>query len=77
VKVVPNKTTHSFSLLDIIGRVSNSEVPYYRPKLSNVLDGVDLPGVREMAEKCWNENPEARPDFEEIRKHVRKHSTGK
>ncbi|XP_031575273.1 speract receptor-like isoform X2 [Actinia tenebrosa] len=62
---------------EIIEEVTKGQVPYYRPKLSNVLDGVDLPGVREMAEKCWNENPDARPEFEEIRKHVRKHSTGK
>lgn len=63
--------------LEIIQRVAKQEEPSFRPKLSNVLDSVNLPGIKELAEKCWNECPEARPDFEEIRKQVRKHSMGK
>ncbi|KAK3705209.1 hypothetical protein QZH41_014003, partial [Actinostola sp. cb2023] len=62
---------------EIIQRVHQKEHPPYRPKLSNVLDSVNLPGMRELAEKCWNENVDARPDFEEVRKQVRKHSMGK
>lgn len=62
---------------EIVTRVAAREDPLYRPKLSNVLDSVNLPGMKELAEKCWNEILEIRPDFEEIRKIMRKHSMGK
>ena len=53
------------------------ENPPFRPKLSNVAKEAEVPGLIKMTEKCWNEEPEARPEFEDIKRLIRKMSVGR
>ncbi|XP_048576337.1 atrial natriuretic peptide receptor 1 isoform X2 [Nematostella vectensis] len=63
---------------DIIEKVTRVESPPFRPKLSTiVLEGPTVAGIVDLAKWCWEENPDHRPDFEEIRKTVRKLPMGK
>lgn len=61
---------------EITQRLISQEVPPFRPKL-NVVNSSDLPGLKALTERCWDEYPEARPDFSEVKKHVRKLSNGR
>jgi len=53
------------------------EYPPFRPKLSNIAKQYDVPGLVQITEKCWNEQPEARPEFEDLKRQIRKMSVGR
>ena len=53
------------------------ENPPFRPKLSNIASQHDVPGLVQITEKCWNEQPEVRPDFEDLKRQIRKMSVGR
>lgn len=48
------------------------ENPPFRPKFQTVVKDSDLPGLRQITERCWNEQPEARPEFEDLKRQIRK-----
>lgn len=47
-------------------RVSECEVPPFRPTEVALIRQVEE--LRELMKFCWEEKPEARPDFHEIKK---------
>ncbi|XP_045460026.1 atrial natriuretic peptide receptor 1 [Harmonia axyridis] len=51
-------------LQDIIARVASKENPPFRPAIENGDCPEDL---LDLMEKCWSDNPEERPNFENIR----------
>lgn len=53
------------------------ENPPFRPKFQNFPKGADFPALKQMTEKCWNEYPELRPEFEELKRLIRKMSVGR
>lgn len=53
------------------------ENPPFRPKFQTVVKDSDLPGLRQITERCWNEQPEARPEFEDLKRQIRKMSVGR
>ena len=53
------------------------ENPPFRPKLGNIGKECEVPGLIQMTEKCWNEQPEARPEFEDLKRQIRKMSVGR
>lgn len=63
--------------LEIVQRVMMRENPPFRPKLSNIARQYDVPGLVQITEKCWNEQPEARPEFEDLKRQIRKMSVGR
>lgn len=62
---------------EIIQRVMMRENPPFRPKFQNFPKGADFPALKQMTEKCWNEYPELRPEFEELKRLIRKMSVGR
>lgn len=52
--------------LDIIKRVTECEIPPFRPTVVKLISGVEE--LRELMKFCWEEKPEARPDFHDIKK---------
>ena len=65
------------TLLEIVQRVMMQEYPPFRPKLSNIAKQYDVPGLVQITEKCWNEQPDVRPDFEDLKRQIRKMSVGR
>lgn len=51
---------------DIIKRVTECEIPPFRPTVINLISGVEE--LRELMKLCWEEKPEVRPDFHDIKK---------
>ena len=66
-----------FAIPEIVQRVTMQEFPPFRPKLSNIAKQYEIPGLVQITEKCWNEQPEARPDFEDLKRQIRKMSVGR
>ena len=66
-----------FWFTEIIQRVTIHENPPFRPKLGNIGKECEVPGLIQMTEKCWNEQPEARPEFEDLKRQIRKMSVGR
>ncbi|XP_068673835.1 atrial natriuretic peptide receptor 1-like isoform X3 [Montipora foliosa] len=62
---------------EIVQRVMMRESPPFRPKFQNLMKGSDLPALRQMVERCWSEHPESRPEFEELKRQMRKMSVGR
>ena len=62
---------------EIVQRVMMQEFPPFRPRLSNTAKEYDVPGLVQITEKCWNEQPEARPEFEDLKRQIRKMSVGR
>ena len=60
----------SIFLLDIIKRVVYVEVPVFRPHVPNFIP--DLVELKDLMKICWDENPDDRPDFSEIKKRIHK-----
>lgn len=52
--------------LEIIQKVRECEIPHFRPTVVNLISGVEE--LRELMKLCWDEKPEARPDFHDIKK---------
>lgn len=59
-------TFYSLSFLEIVKRVTEAEIPPFRPTVVNLITGVEE--LRELMKLCWEEKPEARPDFHDIKK---------
>lgn len=55
---------------EIVSRVQIGEFPPFRPTVSELITGVEE--IRELMKQCWEENPDLRPDFHEIKKIVNK-----
>ena len=55
---------------EIVSRVQISEFPPFRPTVSELITGVEE--IRELMKQCWEESPDLRPDFHEIKKIVNK-----
>ncbi|XP_020613215.1 atrial natriuretic peptide receptor 1-like isoform X2 [Orbicella faveolata] len=55
---------------EIVSRVQNGEFPPFRPTVSELITGVEE--IRELMKQCWEESPDLRPDFHEIKKIVNK-----
>ncbi|PFX31878.1 Atrial natriuretic peptide receptor 1 [Stylophora pistillata] len=51
---------------EIIKRVTEAEIPPFRPTVVSLITGVEE--LRELMKSCWEEKPEARPDFYDIKK---------
>ena len=51
---------------DIIKRVTECEIPPFRPTVTSLISGVEE--LRELMKLCWDEKPEARLDFHDIKK---------
>lgn len=68
---------YSSLFAEVVQRVMMRESPPFRPKFNNIVKQSDLPGLRQITERCWNEQPEARPDFEDLRRQIRKMSVGR
>ena len=56
--------------LEIVNRVQNGEFPPFRPTVAELITGVEE--IRELMKQCWEENPDLRPDFHEIKKIMNK-----
>ena len=65
----------TLSSLEIVDKVQSGEIPPFRPTVSELITKVEE--LRELMKQCWVENPELRPDFQEIRKIVNKMLTNK
>jgi len=63
-----------FARADVVNRVRNGESIPFRPQLpeSSELGKTML----DMIRNCWNENPEHRPTFQQIRTTLRKMTNG-
>ena len=59
-----------YFLLDIIKRVVYVEVPVFRPLVPNFIP--DLVELKDLMKICWEEDPDNRPDFSEIKKRIHK-----
>ena len=68
---------YSSLFTEVVQRVMMRESPPFRPKFNNIVKQSDLPGLRQITERCWSEQPEARPDFEDLRRQIRKMSVGR
>lgn len=55
---------------DIIKRVVYVEVPVFRPLVPNFIP--DLVELKDLMKICWEEDPDNRPDFSEIKKRIHK-----
>ncbi|XP_031556269.1 atrial natriuretic peptide receptor 2-like isoform X2 [Actinia tenebrosa] len=51
---------------EIIHRVKEREYPPFRPIVTKLIGGVEE--LRELMTQCWEEEPETRPDFPDIKK---------
>ena len=56
--------------LEIVNKVQNGEFPPFRPTVSELITGVEE--MRELMKQCWEESPDLRPDFHEIKKIMNK-----
>ncbi|XP_068761981.1 atrial natriuretic peptide receptor 1-like [Montipora capricornis] len=55
---------------EIIRRVSEYEIPPFRPTVPALISRVEE--LRELMKHCWEEKPEVRPDFHDIKKSMQK-----
>lgn len=55
---------------EIVNKVQNGEFPPFRPTVSELITGVEE--MRELMKQCWEESPDLRPDFHEIKKIMNK-----
>jgi hypothetical protein len=55
---------------EIVRRVQNTEFPPFRPTVPVLIAGVEE--IRELMKQCWQEEPDLRPDFNEIKKIMNK-----
>ncbi|KAJ7340159.1 guanylate cyclase [Desmophyllum pertusum] len=55
---------------EIIKRVREFEVPIFRPTLKNIDIIEELEELRVLMKNCWEEDPDSRPDFTEIKKRM-------
>ena len=56
--------------VEIVNKVQNGEFPPFRPTVSELISGVEE--MRELMKQCWEEHPDLRPDFHEIKKTMNK-----
>ena len=56
------------SFQEIIRRVREFEVPIFRPTVLNIIE--DLDELRDLMKTCWEEDPDSRPDFPEIKRRI-------
>lgn len=61
-------SNNSISSKDIIKRVTNAEEPVFRPYVSNFIQELDE--LRDLMKVCWEEDPDNRPDFVEIKRRI-------
>ena len=57
-----------YLFLAIIEKVKQRCDPPFRPFVHELLDGAE--GLRDLMKLCWNDIPEERPQFSELRKDV-------
>ena len=62
-------------LADIIKKVANVDVPVFRPTVLNFID--DLVELSDLMRNCWEEDPDSRPDFNEIKRRLHRVITTK
>lgn len=56
------------SFQEIIRRVREAEVPVFRPTVLNIIEELD--DLRDLMKTCWEEDPDFRPDFPEIKRRI-------
>ena len=56
------------SFQEIIRRVREVEVPIFRPTVFNIIEELDE--LRDLMKTCWEEDPDSRPDFPEIKRRM-------
>lgn len=54
------------SFKEIIRRVQEAQVPIFRPTVLNIIE--ELEELRDLMKHCWEEDPDSRPDFTEIKR---------
>ncbi|XP_031556270.1 atrial natriuretic peptide receptor 1-like [Actinia tenebrosa] len=54
----------------IVEKVRAGEFPPFRPVVPNLISGAEE--LRDMMKQCWQEEPNDRPDFNEIKKSINK-----
>ncbi|KAI0237466.1 hypothetical protein LSAT2_012004 [Lamellibrachia satsuma] len=62
---------------DVIRRVLAAETPPYRPDFPDDITNIGESCVVELMVRCWNENPEYRPSFDDILKTLLKMHRGR
>ncbi|GFU21411.1 atrial natriuretic peptide receptor 1 [Nephila pilipes] len=67
------RSVHFMSPEDIIDRVRMGTTPPYRPEIAHDECPLDM---LDLIKKCWDENPEARPNFSEIKHKLKKITKG-
>ncbi|XP_028406590.1 atrial natriuretic peptide receptor 2-like [Dendronephthya gigantea] len=61
--------SHNFEdIREIIEHVKSIEFPPYRPVVPDLIE--KLEELREMAKECWNDVPQERPAFAELKKRI-------
>lgn len=50
--------------------MKQGEFPHFRPTVTNLIGGVEE--LRELMKHCWEESPDDRPEFHEIKKTMHK-----
>ena len=58
------------SFQEIIRKVKDAEVPIFRPTVVNIIE--ELHELRDLMKTCWEEDPDSRPDFPEIKRRINK-----
>lgn len=54
--------------LDIVARVKKVENPPFRPHVPQLIEHAEP--LRDLMKRCWNENADERPTFQETKKEI-------
>jgi len=64
----PYSNNSNLTTREIIRKVKDAEVPIFRPTVSNIIEELDE--LRDLMKTCWEEDPDSRPDFPEIKRRI-------
>ncbi|KAL9957058.1 hypothetical protein ACROYT_G038645 [Oculina patagonica] len=64
----PYSNNSNIATNEIIKRVKEAQVPIFRPTVLNIIE--ELEELRDLMKHCWEEDPDSRPDFTEIRRRM-------
>ncbi|PFX31873.1 atrial natriuretic peptide receptor 1-like [Stylophora pistillata] len=64
----PFSNNRNLCVKEILGRITEPEVPIFRPTVHNFIE--EMEELRDLMKNCWEEDPDSRPDFTEIKKRI-------